>query len=189
MYAPVCHLCGRADALQMVGNIIDGGTTHTSGMGVTIGIGQTLAAPTYFMSNSTTALAQRFSPPKFPGQPHPFKLIGYWAICTLAWATIFSDHNLKPFTESWLISFVFSLVYALLPGIILAFVVAWAVFFFQKKRVHKWNVAYHTLRYSFYCGRCDMISSADSVGSPDDFINHLFFNSVRVYPNALDSSY
>jgi len=67
-YQSECPLCHRNDMTQRVSTVIDQGTTITSGNASTLGVGTNglFYAPTSITNQSTSALARRFTFPKYP---------------------------------------------------------------------------------------------------------------------------
>jgi len=67
-YPSQCPLCHRNDMAQRVSAVIDQGTTITRGNASTLGVGTNglFYAPTNITNQSTSALARRFSFPKYP---------------------------------------------------------------------------------------------------------------------------
>jgi hypothetical protein len=177
MHVPNCYLCNRQDGLQFIGTILDAGTTNTRGQGYTYMLGaQNGMAFTAYNSTNVSGLAQRFAHPAVPGNPTPWKMLGWWLVILFVWIFV----EAIPFSDSWVTGLITVFPSAFFVSGILAFGLTLLIGYLGRKtnRAKRWLYAVNTLRNSLYCSWCDVAFSRDAVAIPEEFVQHVFYNNV-----------
>jgi hypothetical protein len=174
-----CPLCDSIAYSDRVSNIIDSNTTKTAGFAMTMGVGHSPVSPSVFFSNSTTALAQRFSTPPVPGQANPKNLLGW----TFLWGTIASlmiysalaGGPNNAFSNPIVYAFILSLPFGFLIGFLLYFPTQAIIWAATSRQRFSWEKSNHKLRNSLYCYRDNVVYDNTVVGEPADFMTYVFY--------------
>ena len=181
MNVPNCYLCNRQDGLQFIGTILDTGTTNTRGQGYSYMMGSHGgAALTVYNSTSQTGHAARFSYPSAPGNPTPWKMLGWWLAILIVWVFVGASIYRTPFSRPWYGDLISAVPAGFFISGILAFGVTLLVGYIGLKtnRAKRWMYAVNTLRNSLYCSWCDVAFSRDAVAIPEEFVQHVFYDNV-----------
>ena len=180
MNVPNCYLCDRQDGLQFIGTILDTGTTNTRGQGYSFMMGaQNGGALTVFNSSSQTGHAHRFGYPAAPGNPNPWKMLGWWLVILFVWLVVAASMVQVPFSRPWYTELMLAFPAGLFVSGMLAFGFTLLIGYLGLKtnRAKRWAYAVHTLRNSLYCSWCDVAFNRDAVAIPEEFVQHLFYDN------------
>lgn len=175
-----CPVCGKDDATQAIGTIIDSGVTSTSGRALTVGRNLNYAVSGY-NSVSVSNLANRLA-----GPPQPtYSVFGTYVFATLVTAAlvygaILGTPLLRPIPEANALGAGLTGVAALTVGgfISLFALNSWVTTVNRQRkmatRIEKWNQSILELRNSRYCSRDDICFDGQRNGKPEAYIRDLF---------------
>jgi hypothetical protein len=177
-----CPVCNQSHTLSYVGNILDSGTMNTQGMFVGINMGgEGGLIPGFQFSTSMSDFTRRFTPPRRPGSITLTSFMLWWMI----WfpiATIAIRYWIVPSPSPdfiyWLITTALFATFGAPLAFPLALITVVLIRIIRNREYKYWQFAHDKLRRAMYCSHDNVVFDFDTLGYPEDFIRHVFFETT-----------
>jgi hypothetical protein len=173
-----CPVCGEQRSLDYVGNILDKGTTHSSGMGMTFGVGAVGIAPTVMNTASMSDFSARFAPPARPGIPTPgllLKLALFWILLT---TLVLARTMFGPYDQYLLIKMSLTLIFAVPITLVAIPVNAYILYLVTSRARRGWLWSLNRLRNAVYCPFDNLVFDTQVAAYPRDYVDYVFRTST-----------